>query len=222
MKRTILLAGATGLVGGHLRRKLQGGGHTVHLLLRRPIDKGAANEIQHVADTSEWPDIIAGLSVDCVISTLGTTIKIAGSRQAMWAIDHDLVVATAAAARSVGALHCIAVSSVSANPSAANFYMRMKGTAEKSLQSLDFDRLDILRPGLLIGDREGPFRLGESLAMRISPFVDPLMLGNMSRYRSIRADAVAGAIAALIDGEGDGTHILHHDEIMGLVRERDQ
>jgi hypothetical protein len=54
----------------------------------------------------------------------------------------------------------IAVSSVGAQPASKNFYLSVKGEVEDTLSRLRFGRLDILRPGLLRGRREGPLRRG--------------------------------------------------------------
>ena len=81
---------------------------------------------------------------------------------------------------------------------------------------MGFDRLDIIQPGLLIGDRKGPRRVGESIGMALSPLTDALMLGGLRRYRSVRASTIARAIVALINASGTGTHIHQHDAIVAL------
>ena len=88
--------------------------------------------------------IIAGLNPGIAISCLGTTMRVAGSRDAFRAVDHDLVLAFAKAARDAGARHMISVSSVGAMPASGSFYLRTKAEAEAGLRKLKFERLDIL------------------------------------------------------------------------------
>lgn len=140
--------------------------------------------------------------------TLGTTIAQAGSQAAFAAVDRDLVLHLAALAHRHGAHHAVVVSSVGADARARNFYLRTKGRMERDLSGLEFSRCDFLHPGLLLGDRDGRHRVGESLAQKLSPIYNPLLAGPLRRYRSISADTVAKALAnlCLTDGEGVNRH----------------
>ena len=85
------------------------------------------------------------------------------------------------------------------------------------LRALGFRRLDILRPGLLTGNRAGPARFGEGLAMAAAPLTDALMHGSLRRYRSIPGETVARAIVALAAGDGSGVQIHENDAIRALA-----
>jgi uncharacterized protein YbjT (DUF2867 family) len=170
-----------------------------------------------IADSGQWSEKIAAIRPAIVLNALGTTIRQAGSQAAFRAVDHDLVLAVARAAKEAGARHFISVSSVGAAAKAANFYLRTKGEAEAALRALAFERLDLLRPGLLLGERQGPFRAGEALAMLAAPLTDVLLHGGLRRYRSIAAASVARAMAALAAMGGSGTHVHEHDAIVQLA-----
>ena len=177
---------------------------------------GGAGEV-HVADPREWPEIVAQLRPDAAISTLGTTLKAAGSRAAFRAVDFDMVVDFARAAREAGARRMIAVSSVGADAGARAFYLRTKGEMEAALARLGFERLDILRPGLLLGDRRGDHRTGERIGMMLGPLLNLLLRGSLDRFGAIDAEVVAQAIAKLLALEGSGAHIHHNREIRRLA-----
>lgn len=211
----ILLVGATGLVGRAVIA--QAGERPLTILARRDIDDLADHHALLVAPSERWADIIAAEAPATIISCLGTTIRQAGSQAAFRAVDHDLVLAAARGARFGGARHMIAVSSVGASAQGANFYLRTKGEAEAGLRALGFERLDLLRPGLLTGDRDGPTRLGEGLATIAAPVVNALLHGSLRRYRSIPGAAVARAIVALAAGGGSGVHIHENDAIRALA-----
>lgn len=211
----LLLVGATGMVGQAVVAAAQG--QELAILVRRAPDQPVAGAETIIAPTDEWAARIAALAPVTVINCLGTTIRQAGSQAAFRAVDHDLVLAVAAAAKAAGAQHFISVSSVGARASAGNFYLRTKGEVEARLRELAFDRLDILRPGLLMGDRHGPFRAGEALAMLAAPLTDALLHGTLRRYRSIKAETVARAIVALAVGGGSGAHVHEHDSIVQLA-----
>jgi uncharacterized protein YbjT (DUF2867 family) len=111
----------------------------------------------------------------------------------------------------------IAVSSVGASASAGNFYLRTKGEAEAAMAQLRFERTDFLRPGLLTGSERPESRPGESMAILLAPFTDLLMVGGLSRYRSIPALLVAQAIVSLALAGGSGEHIHGNDAIRALA-----
>jgi uncharacterized protein YbjT (DUF2867 family) len=203
----IILAGA----GGSLLPKLVG--HDATATDKRRVD---GHDRQLIGEASEWPALLAGHRFDIAISTLGTTQKSAGSQAAFAAIDRDAVVAFARAAKACGAQQCIAVSSVNAKSGASNFYMRIKGEAEDGLRDCGFDRLDLIRPGLLRGNRQGPPRTLEGIAIVASPLTDLLTPRSLDHYRSVAADDVAKAIAMLVGAAGQGVHIHHNREVWAL------
>jgi uncharacterized protein YbjT (DUF2867 family) len=210
----LLLVGATGMVGSAVVRAAPAG---LHILVRRPADDLPAGVRQTVAPTEEWAQAIAKAAPDVVASALGTTIRQAGSQGAFRAVDHDLLLAVAKAARDAGARHFITVSSVGASAISASFYLRTKGEVEEALGAMGFERVDILRPGLLTGERRGSFRAGEAMAMIAAPVTDALMRGRMRRYRSVPGETVARAMLALAAGAGSGTHVHEHDGIVRLA-----
>ena len=210
-----LIVGATGMVG---RAVIQHFGSTsVTVLARRAVDGLASHHKQIVAPSERWADTIAAERPALLISCLGTTIRQAGSQAAFRAVDHDLVLAAARGARAGGTPRMIAVSSVGAAAKSGNFYLRTKGETEDDLRALGFDRLDLIRPGLLRGARPGPQRLAEGLATIAAPLTDALLHGRFRRYRSISGDAVAAAIVALAGQNGPGVYIHENDAIRALA-----
>ena len=221
MNEKILIVGATGLIGGHIVRQLvaEGCDKNVHLLLRRDFSGESGKAEQHVANNAEWPDIIRSIKPETTISCLGSTMKKAGSREAFAAIDRDLVTAVAEAAKAAGTRHFLSVSSTMADSSASSFYLKVKGQAEDALRAQNFDRLDIIRPGLLRGERTNDPRLGETLAIIASPLMDMLLQGSLRRYRSIDAKDVANAIIALVEHGDSGQYIHENDKLWTLAKE---
>jgi hypothetical protein len=88
---------------------------------------------------------------------------------------------------------------------------------EEGLKQIGFERLDLLRPGLLTGERGGERRFGERVGILLSPFTDALLHGSLRRYRSIDSQIVARAIAKLAKGGGQGTFIHENDAIDALA-----
>ena len=211
----MLLAGATGLVGGLLLQRLEQRSDvsSVIALGRKPFSVSLSKIETMIAPIEDWPCAIGNTKPDIAISTLGTTIRAAGSQEAFAAIDHDAVVAFARAARGEGARRFMLVSSVSAHAGSRNHYLAVKGRTEASVQAVGFDRVDIFRPGLLRGNRQGEIRISERFAMLLSPLTDILTPHVLDHFRSIAASDVAAAIAAMIDSDEGGTFI-HENRAM--------
>lgn len=212
----VALVGATGLVG---RRVIQiaSAGDEVRILgiARReaPLPPGARMEM-FVSEPDKWGELLAAVRPRALICALGTTWKKAGrDEEAFRAVDQHLVLATAEAARRAGVPNMVLVSAAGADARARSFYMRVKGETEAALSRVGFKRLDILRPGLLRGEREGELRLAERAALIAAPLIDPLLSGSWESYRSIDAGLVAEAALGLALRRAGG-RFTHDNEAM--------
>jgi hypothetical protein len=101
VKRTVALAGATGLVGRSILEGLLADAsvQSVHVLGRRNPRVAHARITGHIVDFSALSPLPP---VDEVYLALGTTIKVAGSQAAFRAVDFDANLAVARAAIAAG------------------------------------------------------------------------------------------------------------------------
>lgn len=226
--RDLLLAGATGLVGGLLLRRLLAAPEfdgTVFAPLRR--DPGVADPRLAVLRTEFTPgsgDLQLAAAIEArssrplhgYVSCLGTTIRAAGSREAFIAVDRDLVLRLAQLAYDHGARHALLVSSIGASRQTGNFYLRVKGEVEDALARIGFARIDLIQPGLLIGPRSER-RPAERLMQAAAPLTNLLMQGGLRRYRSIAADEVAQAMLRLLAESAPGTFTYRWRELRALA-----
>jgi hypothetical protein len=88
---------------------------------------------------------------------------------------------------------------------------------EQALEALGFDRLDILRPGLLRGERGADRRLGERVGIALSPVANLLLRGRLDRYAAIEADIVAAAIADALRQAEPGIFRHENRSLRGLA-----
>ena len=93
------------------------------------------------------------LKTDILISTLGTTIRNAGSQEEFVRVDHDIPLEISKMAKEEGCKTMILVSSVGADSGSKYFYTRMKGLLEEAIKDLEFETFHIIRPSLLLGNR---------------------------------------------------------------------
>ena len=209
--RTVVVAGASGLVGREILQGLLADESVVavHSLGRRELPLTHPKLTQHRVEFKALPALP---SVGEAFIALGTTIKVAGSQEAFRAVDFDAVVAVAKAAKAAGARRLGVVSAMGANPRSAIFYNRVKGEMEEALSALGMDALVIARPSFLAGDREAlgqPLRSGEKLALRVSQLLAPLIPSN---YASVDVRSVANALLATVPG-AKGRHVLLSGEL---------
>lgn len=211
----IVLVGATGLIGTTLIQRMVGRErYRLTAIARREAPLPAAARMEMlVADPAEWGEAIAAANANVIVIALGTTWRAAGRNEAVFrAVDKDLVLACAQAAKAAGVRQCIVVSSVGAAMSSRGLYLRVKGEVEDALAKLKFERLDILRPGLLRGPRTER-RPAERLAMLATPLIDRLLHGGARKYRSVRATTMADAILQLAVEKPRGKFVHEHDAI---------
>ena len=86
-------------------------------------------------------------------SCLGTTLKKAGSKENFYRIDFEMNAHFADLIAKIDA-HYILVSAMGADASSRIFYNQVKGRLEQHIQQLGLQRISIIRPSLLLGERE--------------------------------------------------------------------
>lgn len=220
-QKRLCLVGATGLTGSCLiEQAVSRSDVRIVGVARREkrLPEGARMEML-LAETTGWADAIAAANANVLVCALGTTWRKAGKDESAFrAVDYELVLDCARAARAARIDHAVVVSSVGADTASRNLYLRVKGEMEQALGRLSFRRLDILRPGLIRGARGADRRPGERLAMLASPLLDLALHGQRRRYRSLRVDALARAIFALAQEKAGGRFVHEHDAIQRILR----
>lgn len=207
--KTALLAGATGLVGGHLLEQLLDDPRygTVVALVRRPLERQHPKLRQEIIDFDQ-PDP-AQIAGDDLFCALGTTLRKAGSKEAQYRIDCTYPYAIGKVAKANGVRQYLLVSSVGADAQSSNFYLKTKGDLEGKLRALDFEMFVSARPSILLGARS-EFRLGERIGIALAQVFAFLI---PKKYRGIHAAKVAAALIQLANTGLSGMHIVESDQL---------
>lgn len=198
-----ILLGATGAVGRDLvRQLLQDDRFTELYLLVRRIPEGLSSpglkiELLDFDQPDQWPELP---EADVLFSSLGTTLRDAGSQAAQYRVDYGYQYEVARRAAARGVPHYVLVSSWGAKPKARSFYPRMKGELEEAVQALPFRRISILRPPLLL--RPGSTRGGERLATAVLRGLSAL--GLLRAFRPMPTAVVARCMHALSTSQHSG------------------
>ncbi|MEE4111793.1 MAG: oxidoreductase [Desulfobacteraceae bacterium] len=212
-KKTVLLVGATGLVGSHILSRLlenETWGRVIALTRSAIPDADALstldNRIVDFGRPDEWQDQVAA---DQTICALGTTIKKAGSREAFRRVDFEYPLMIAQAALNAGCRHFLLVSAMGADANSPVFYNRIKGELEAAVLGLGFTGVSIFRPSLLLGDRR-EFRPAEAVGQVLSRW---LGFAIPKRYRPVHARTLAAAVVRVAATDVSGNRVLTSEAI---------
>jgi uncharacterized protein YbjT (DUF2867 family) len=207
---TLLLVGATGLVGREVLRLALADPRVKHLTAptRRPLAPGSHLTNPGI-DFDDLPPDAPWWKADAVICTLGSTIKKAGSKEAFHRIDHGYPLAVARLARAHGTRGFALTSSTGADPHARNFYLRTKGELERDLDTCGFPSLTLVRPSLIGGKRDES-RPAERLAMFLMTAFRPII---PRRYRMVPAENIARTLLEAALSAIPGRHVIESEGI---------
>ncbi|MNM38205.1 hypothetical protein D3C81_489540 [compost metagenome] len=213
---TAVVAGATGMKGRQLVRLLleDPAYQRIIVLVRRGIGISHPKLVEkQVSFDRLESELDASLLKDAdVFCTLGTTMQQAGSKEAFRKVDHDYPLALAKAALQHGAASYVIVTAMWASEKSWMFYTRVKGELEQKLLSLGLPRLAILRPSLLIGDREDE-SFGDRATNMIFRWIDPLLMGPLARMKAIQCKDVAQAMVMMAHESGPAVEVLESEVI---------
>lgn len=210
--KTALVAGATGAVGKALVYQLLEDEtyQKVVVLTRRSLTiKHPKLEVVET-DFSHFENII--VSPDVVFCCLGTTIKMAGSQERFYEVDHDLVCNLSKVMLAKGAKTFVLVSAMGASVKSAIFYNRVKGETERDVMAAGFESCIVVRPSLLLTPRT-EFRLGEALAQFLMKYTAFLFMGTLKKWRAITVEQVAKAMRYYSALHNTGNQVVENDRL---------
>ncbi|NQV50089.1 MAG: NAD-dependent epimerase/dehydratase family protein [Candidatus Marinimicrobia bacterium] len=215
MSISISVIGSTGLIGMQFLESISEGDYAQVIAITRRSIPSLQQQLfikQAIHDFSNLEMLADDLKTDVLVCALGTTIKTAGSQARFMEVDHDIPLETARIAHAEGCKTFILISAVGANPQSSIFYSRVKGLLEEDLKELGFDRLFILRPGMLLGDRQEK-RSGEFIGKLL---MQPLNFLIPWKYKAIHLATLVSTIHHLIASQKQGLQIIEGKELFGL------
>jgi len=190
-----LVIGSTGLSGKALLRKLNLDTRYTEVIALTRRELAIVHDkikpfIVNFDSPKEWASQIKG---DVLFSVMGTTMKIAGSKENQYKVDFTYQYECAKAASENGVNTYCLVSSVGANSKSKIFYSRIKGELEEAICELPFKKIRILQPGPITGNREDN-RIMEKVSVSVIRFFNKL--GMLKKYTPAFGEDIAAALIA--------------------------
>ena len=209
MKNTAVIIGATGVVGRVILNEILSGEYydRIYILGRSSISKLPDEErlTKIIIDFENIDFDMDILENADVFASLGTTLKIAGSKENQRKIDLDYTVNFAKLCE--GKVRSFnVVSAMGANSKSKSFYTSLKGELEDKLKEMNIGVLRIFRPSLLISKREDK-RILEEVFFKISPILKVLLKGKLKKYSPIEASLLGKVIVRFVtENKSEGTY----------------
>jgi uncharacterized protein YbjT (DUF2867 family) len=210
---TAIIAGSTGLVGSKILSCLSDQNLNPVALARSTIKLLPANAHELIVNFDSLLTEGSLPKCDHVFICLGTTIKIAKSKENFKKVDLDYPLAIAQKALDSGAKKLTLISSVGADSQSNNFYLRTKGELEDAILELGFESVNIFRPSFLIGQGGRQRAFSEKIFMKAAKMFDIFCIGSARKYRSIDAQILASKMATTLDST-PGIHYYYFDDFI--------
>ncbi len=200
--KTALVFGSTGLVGSHLLDQLikNENYNKIKLFVRSEI---IINDLKVEIVKTDFNNIEKHkeeMTGDHCYFCIGTTKQNSPDKDEYRKVELDLPKQIAQITKSNSVNSFVFVSSGYADPNSSGDYLKFKGLVEEELKRLSFNKLGIMRPSFLIGDRKEK-RLGEKLGIFVFKLLSPLFLGPLKKMKPIQSEKVAKAMIKISNGD---------------------
>lgn len=215
--KTALLFGSTGLVGGHvLNYLIQNSNYSKIKLFVRSFTEINNPKIEIIkTDFNNLNKHAEDIKGDECFFCIGTTKKKSPNKNEYQKIELDIPKKIAQIAKSNSVKSFFFVSSGYANPKSSGEYLKFKGLVEEEIKNLNFDKIGIMRPSFLLGERQEE-RVGEKFGIIIFKLLTPILIGPFRKMRPIQSEIVARAMIKLANENIDQS-VFESNEISNLV-----
>ena len=216
--KTALIFGSSGLVGKKLLSQVINNSNysKIKIFVRSSPDI-SDRKIEMINTDFKDLEIIKNLITgdDCFFC-IGTTKKNSPDKSEYRRVELDLPKKIAQISKSNNVKSFIFVSSGFADPKNSGDYLKFKGLVEEEIKSLNFEKIGILRPSFLLGNRKEN-RVGEKIGIFIFKLLSPIFVGPIKKMKPIHSEKVAKAMIKIANENIQKT-IFESNEISDLVR----
>ncbi len=209
-RKIALIVGSSGLVGSELLKLLLDDSNfsMIYSVVRKATTNSNSKLKEVIVDFNNLANELANITdVDVAFCCLGTTIKVAGSKEAFKKVDYLFPLTLAKWAEKNQVKHFLMITAMGADSSSSIFYNQVKGDVEKDISKLSIPAISFFRPSLLLGNRKEK-RAGEKFAIILFKAISFLFIGPLKNYRGIHVSKVAAAMLQTAKNEKAGKEII--------------
>ena len=216
--KTALIFGSSGLIGNELFKTiLLNNSYDKIKVFVRSIPEVNNPKVEIIktdfSNLEQYKDKIIG--EDCFFC-IGTTKKDTPDKDEYRRVEYNIPVDVAKIAKANSVESFYYVSSIGANPNSSSNYLKNKGQVEEELKNLNFSKLAIIRPSLLIGNRKS-FRLGEVIFTPVMNTLTFFAFGGLKKYKPINIENVFKAILYISKNVSDKI-VFESDELEKIAK----
>ena len=216
--KTALIFGSSGLIGNELFKTiLLNNSYDKIKIFVRSVPEVNNPKVEIIktdfSNLEQYKDKIIG--DDCFFC-IGTTKKDTPNKDEYRRVEYNIPVDVAKIAKTNSVKSFYYVSSIGANPNASSNYLKNKGQVEGELKNLNFSKLAIIRPSLLIGNRKS-FRLGEVIFTPVMNTLTLFAFGSLKKYKPIKIQNVVKAILHISKNVSDKI-VFESDELERIAK----
>jgi len=218
--KSVVMMGATGAVGGEALKQLLKLTQVkrITLLGRREITgldptKTEQHQIS-IFDPASYSNLLTDHNT--AICTLGVGQPSKISKEDFLKIDKIAVIDFAKACKNAGVKHFELLSSVGISSKSSSFFLRSKGELVDELIALNFERLSIFQPSMILTPTNR-YGISQAITLALWPYLSHLLFGGMRQYRGIKVETLGQSMALNILAKGTGSEYLKWDDFKTLV-----
>ena len=190
--KSAIVIGATGLVGRELLKQLnqiESCEKITAIVRHEDVELKSLKKVQQfILDDFLLLNDEDANGYSHAFSCLGTTLKKAGSKQNFYNVDYEMNAHFADLFETTDT-HYLLISAMGANAQSKIFYNKVKGELENHIHSLNLKYVSILRPSLLLGERQEQRTL-EDMTQKLYQKISHLV-PNTFKYKPVTAEQVA-------------------------------
>jgi uncharacterized protein YbjT (DUF2867 family) len=218
MAISVVMLGASGAVGGQAltRALVMPEVAKITSLGRRALDIShpkLRQEVVDVFDPASYGTHLPGH--DAAICTFGVGEPSKVSREEFLRVDKLAVLDFAVACKAAGVRHFSLLSSVGVSSGSKSFFLRCKGELEDGLRWLEFERLSLFHPSMILTPTNR-YGISQAITLAVWPMLAPVLAGPLRKFRGIHVERLGAAMAVNVAREGSGEEVLEWDQIMNL------
>lgn len=216
---SVVMMGATGAVGGEVVKEILKLSKIEHLTLlgRRVIPNISSSVVKQyeidIFNINSYKKYLSDHNI--AICTLGVGQPSKTTKENFLKIDKLAVLDFAKLCKEAGVTHFELLASVGINSKSSSFYLRTKGELVEELKALDFERLSIFKPSMILTP-SNRYGFSQAITLRVWPWLKPIFFGRLHKYRGVKVEKLGKAIARNIVQEKSGVEELEWDDFQKL------